>query len=61
MMFWGIVFLFVISFLLFDYFLDKRTDRYKSMNDKKMKDGIEAIKDETQKHHNPNNNNHFVP
>ncbi|MFE7064316.1 hypothetical protein ACFVAD_19485 [Sutcliffiella sp. NPDC057660] len=61
MMFWGIVFLFVVSFLLFGYLMDKRTDRYKSMNDKKMKEGIEAIKDETQKHHIPNNNNHFVP
>ncbi|MBM7621219.1 preprotein translocase subunit SecG [Bacillus tianshenii] len=60
-MFWGIVILFVAAFLILGYIIDKRTDRYKSNDDRKTKDQIEAVKDETQKHHNPANNNHFLP
>lgn len=55
-MFWGFVLFFVVSFLLFGYFIDKKTDRYKLINDKKAKEGQEAIKDKAQKHNPPNIN-----
>ena len=39
----------VVSFLVFGYLLDRKTDRYKSISDKKLKEGIESIKDEAQR------------
>ncbi|MFE8700014.1 hypothetical protein ACFYKX_05175 [Cytobacillus sp. FJAT-54145] len=58
---WGFVLLSVVSLLLFGYFLDKKTDRYKSITDEKSKAGLEEIKDEAQKHNPPNINhtNHW--
>lgn len=49
MIFWIVVSLVVVSFLVFGYLLDRKTDRYKSMSDKNMKEGIESIKDEAQR------------
>lgn len=57
---WGIVLHFVILLLLLGYFLDKKTDRYKRINNKSAKDGQESVKDETQKQ-NPPNYNHTNP
>ena len=61
-MFWLYVLIFVVALLVFGYVLDKKTDRYKSINDKKAKEGLEAIKDEAQKQNPPNNNkeNHWL-
>ncbi|MBN6888719.1 hypothetical protein ACUXCC_003681 [Cytobacillus horneckiae] len=53
---WGVVLLIFVSLLLFGYLLDKKTDRYKSINDKKTKEGQEDVKDKTQKHNPPNIN-----
>ncbi|MCG1023180.1 hypothetical protein [Sutcliffiella horikoshii] len=58
MLFWGIILIIIVSFLLFGFLLDRKTDRYKSMSDKKVKDGIEGIKDETQRQGGPPNNTH---
>lgn len=55
MLFWIIVIIVVVSFLLFGFLLDRKTDRYKSMSDKKVKEGI---KDETLKQGGPPNNTH---
>lgn len=49
MIFWIVVSLVVVSFLVFGYLLDRKTDRYKSISDKKVKEGIESIKDKTQR------------
>ncbi|MBM7660529.1 uncharacterized membrane-anchored protein YhcB (DUF1043 family) [Bacillus mesophilus] len=59
-MFWVVVVIGVISVLVFGYLMDRRTDRYKTLSDKKVKEGIESIKDDTQKH-NPTNINHNGP
>ncbi|MCT8139933.1 hypothetical protein H1D32_20865 [Anaerobacillus sp. CMMVII] len=56
-MVWYLILLFVVSLLVLGYFIDRRTDRYKSVTDKKVKENIEKIKDETQKHNPPNSNN----
>ncbi|WP_246941463.1 hypothetical protein [Bacillus pinisoli] len=53
---WSVVGFLVIAILLFGYLLDKKTNRYKRISDKKAKDGMESIKDETQKHNPPNSN-----
>ncbi|MBD8070092.1 hypothetical protein [Bacillus sp. PS06] len=53
---WGIVLISVVLLLLFGYLLDKTTNRYKQMNDKNAKEGLETIKDETQKNNPPNSN-----
>ncbi|WP_404469853.1 hypothetical protein [Sutcliffiella horikoshii] len=49
MIFWIVVSIVVVAFLVFGYLLDRKTDRYKSMSDKKVKEGIESIKDEAQR------------
>ncbi|WP_456275109.1 hypothetical protein [Bacillus sp. AK128] len=59
-MFWGIVSLIVISFLIFGFLIDNRTNRYKSLHDQKVKESIEEVKDETQKQ-NPSNINNIGP
>lgn len=53
---WGIILLAVLSLLLFGYLVDKKTDRYKEMSDKEIKEGIEHIKDETERLNPPNSN-----
>lgn len=53
---WTFVGLFIVALLLFGYFLDKKTNRYKRISDKNAKEGLEEIKDETQKHNPPNSN-----
>ncbi|MFC4323073.1 hypothetical protein [Litchfieldia salsa] len=53
---WIFVGLFIAVLLLFGYFLDKKTNRYKQISDKNVKDGQESIKDEAQKHNPPNSN-----
>jgi hypothetical protein len=57
---WGCVVLFVFLLLIFGYCLDKKTDRYKRINNKSVNEGQESIKDEAQKH-NPSNSNHIGP
>ncbi|MGD6776695.1 hypothetical protein [Sutcliffiella horikoshii] len=49
MIFWIVVSIVVVAILVFGYLLDRKTDRYKSMSDKKVKEGIETIKDEAQR------------
>lgn len=56
MIVWGIVLFVVISLLIFGYLVDKKTDRYKEMSDKEMKQGIEQIKDKAEKMNPPNSN-----
>ncbi|WP_157842691.1 MULTISPECIES: hypothetical protein [Bacillus] len=61
-MLWLYVLLFVVALLVFGYVLDRKTDRYKSINDKKAKEGLETIKDDVQKQNPPNSNkeNHWL-
>lgn len=62
-MLWLYVLVFVVALLVFGYVLDKKTDRYKSINDKKAKEGLEAIKDDAQKNTPPtthNKENHWL-
>lgn len=49
-MVYGIILFCVTALLTFGYLVDKRTEHYKTMTDKKAKEEIEAIKDETQGH-----------
>lgn len=60
-MFWGIVLIVVVGFLLFGFLLDRKTDRYKLMTDKKVKSDIESHKDEAQKQSYPTNINNTGP
>ncbi|QVY63449.1 hypothetical protein [Cytobacillus gottheilii] len=53
---WSFVGMFVVALLLFGYFLDKKTNRYKRISDKNAKDSQELMKDEAQKHNPPNSN-----
>ncbi|MBE4909877.1 hypothetical protein IMZ08_17720 [Bacillus luteolus] len=53
---WIIVILVVASFLVFGLLVDRKTDRYKSIEDKNIKEGIETIKDDYQKQNHPNKN-----
>ncbi|KMJ57385.1 hypothetical protein AB685_15240 [Bacillus sp. LL01] len=61
MFFCGVVTLVVVSFLVFGYLLDRKTDRYKSMSDMKVKEGIESIKDEAQRQGPANITKHLGP
>lgn len=56
---WGFIVLFIVSLLLFGYVVDRKTDRYQSINDKKTKEGLEEIKDEVQKNNPPNHHTFF--
>lgn len=55
-MVWIVVILVVTAFLVFGFLVDRKTDRYKLMKDKNIKEGIETIKDDYQKHNPPNQN-----
>lgn len=61
MIFWIVVSIVVVSFLVFGYVLDRKTVRYKSMSDKKAKEGMESIKDETQRQGPANITKHLGP
>ncbi|MDZ5473059.1 hypothetical protein SM124_15175 [Bacillus sp. 31A1R] len=58
---WGIVMVCVAGLLVFGKYLDSKTDRYRQMSDKKVKEEIESVKDRTSKESYPTNINNHGP